>query len=55
MPSYAYLAVSRAEKEKQLSVKLIFSKSKIEELSAKYFIPRNANTSLVYLKEAIED
>ena len=55
MPSYAYLAVSRAEKEKQLSVKLIFSKSKIEELSAKYFVPRNANTSLVYLKEAIDD
>ena len=55
MPSYAYLAVSRAEKEKQLSVKLIFSKFKIDELSTKYFVPRNANTSLVYLKEAIDD
>lgn len=55
MPSYAYLAVSRAEKEKQLSVKLQFSQEKILAFSAQYFIPKNANTSVVYLQEAVDD
>ena len=55
MPSYAYLAVARAEKEKQLSIRMNFSKEKINEFSNKYFMPKNANTSSVYLKEAIDD
>lgn len=55
MPSYAYLAVNRAEKEKQLSVKLQFSQEKILAFSAQYFIPKNANTSVVYLQEAVDD
>ncbi len=55
MPSYAYLAVSRAEKEKQLSVKLQFSQEKISTFSSQYFIPKNANSSVVYLQEAIDD
>jgi uncharacterized protein len=55
MPSYAYLAVARAEKEKQLSIRMNFSKEKINEYSNKYFMPKNANTSSVYLKEAIDD
>ncbi len=55
MPSYAYLAVSRAEKEKQLSVKLQFSHEKISAFSSQYFIPKNANSSVVYLQKAIED
>jgi len=55
MPSYAYLAVSRAEKEKQLSVKLQFSQEKISVFSAQYFIPKNANSSVVYLQEAVDD
>ncbi len=55
MPSYAYLAVSRAEKEKQLSVKLQFSQEKISAFSSQYFIPKDANSSVVYLQEAIED
>ncbi len=55
MPSYAYLAVSRAEKEKQLSVKLQFSQEKISAFSTQYFIPKNANSSLVYLQEAVDD
>lgn len=55
MPSYAYLAVSRAEKEKQLSVKLQFSQEKISAFSAQYFIPKNAKSSVVYLQEAIDD
>ena len=55
MPSYAYLAVSRAEKEKQLSVGIEFSQSKISEFSTRFFIPQNANSSVEYLHEAIED
>lgn len=55
MPSYAYLAVSRAEKEKQLSVKLQFSQEKISVFSAQYFIPKNANSSVEYLQEAVDD
>ncbi len=55
IPSYAYLAVNRAEKEKQLSIKLQFSSEKISEFSSHFFIPQNPNSSLEYLKEAIDD
>ena len=55
MPSYAYLAVARAEKEKQLSVGIEFSQSKISEFSTRFFVPQNANSSVEYLHEAIED
>ena len=55
IPSYAYLAVNRAEKEKQLSIKLQFSAEKISEFSSYFFIPKNPNSSLEYLKEAIDD
>ena len=55
IPSYAYLAVNRAEKEKQLSIKLQFSAEKISEFSCHFFIPKNPNSSLEYLKEAIDD
>ncbi|MCT4617696.1 MAG: RNA-binding transcriptional accessory protein [Candidatus Gracilibacteria bacterium] len=55
MPSYAYLAVSRAEKEKELSVKLDMYEEKIIENGKYKFTPENPNTSVVYLKEAITD
>lgn len=55
MPSYAYLAVSRAEEEKQLQVKIQFSSDKIREDTTKYFVPKQANTSVEYLNEALED
>ena len=55
IPSYAYLAVNRAEKEKQLSIKLQFSAEKISEFSSHFFIPKKLNSSLEYLKEAIDD
>jgi len=55
IPSYAYLAVNRAEKEKQLSIKLQFSAEKISEFSSHFFIPKNPNSNLEYLKEAIDD
>ena len=55
IPSYAYLAVNRAEKEKQLSIKLQFSAEKISEFTSHFFIPQYPNSSLEYLKEAIDD
>ncbi|EKD24707.1 MAG: hypothetical protein ACD_80C00167G0005 [uncultured bacterium (gcode 4)] len=55
MPSYAYLAVARAETEKQLNVKLEFSQDKIREDTTKYFFPKKYNTCIAYLQEACED
>ncbi|MFA7298625.1 MAG: Tex family protein [Candidatus Absconditabacterales bacterium] len=55
MPSYAYLAVSRAETEKQLQVKLEFSSDKIREETTKYFFPKNHGTCICYVQEACED
>lgn len=55
MPSYAYLAVSRAEAEKQLQVKIEFSNDKIREDTTTYFIPKQHGTSVDYLNEALED
>lgn len=55
MPSYAYLAVSRAENEKQLSLKLNMSELKLTASVEKFFVPAKANTCVFYLKEAIED
>ncbi len=55
MPSYAYLAVCRAEKEKQLSVKLTFGEEKIEEYVLWVFVPATAASSVVFLQEAIFD
>ena len=55
MPSYAYLAVSRAENEKQLSVKLNLSESRITVSAEKFFVPATAKSCVEYLKEAIQD
>jgi len=55
MPSYAYLAVSRAEVEKQLQVKLEFSQDKIREETVKFFYPKNYGTCICYVQEACED
>jgi protein Tex len=55
MPSYAYLAVCRAEEEKQISLWL---QRKIESLIAsaqKFFVPRGASNLIDYLNQAIED
>ncbi len=55
MPSYAYLAVCRAEEEKQISTWL---QRKIESLIAsgqKFFVPTKASNLLDYLNQAIED
>jgi len=55
IPSYAYLALCRAEKEKQISVDLWFHNEQILDTTSKYFIPSKANTSKVFLEEAIQD
>lgn len=55
MPSYAYLAVARAEKEKQLWLRLQFSQAKVSDFSTRFFMPENANSSAEYLQEAIDD
>jgi len=55
IPSYAYLAISRAEKEKQLSVGLDFSGTKVMTAAEKFFVPRQTGTCVDYLKAAIQD
>jgi uncharacterized protein len=55
MPSYAYLAVCRAEEEKQLSLSFQRSDDHIFALAQKYFVPSKTNTSLHYLTPAIQD
>jgi uncharacterized protein len=55
IPSYAYLAINRAENEKQLNISLNMSKEKIDSFAKSYFLPNNASTSSFYLIQAIED
>lgn len=55
MPSYAYLAVCRAEEEKQLSLSFQWSDDHIFSLTQKYFVPAKANTSVSYLIPAMQD
>ena len=55
MPSYAYLAVTRAENEKQLNVKLEFSHDKIWIDTTKFFFPKTYGTCISYVQEACED
>lgn len=55
IPSYAYLAVARAEKEKQLSVGLEFPGDKILEMAKKFFVPKQTGTCVDYLIKALED
>ncbi|USN54608.1 MAG: hypothetical protein H6765_08965 [Candidatus Peribacteria bacterium] len=39
MPSYAYLAIARAESEKQLRVKLLFNEAQSIAAAKKHFLP----------------
>ncbi len=55
MPSYAYLAVSRAEVEKQLTVKMQFSHDKIWVETTSFFFPKKYGTCICYVQEACED
>ena len=55
MPSYAYLAVSRAEDEKQLSVWLQRPLETLTESASSFFVPKGASDLVDYLTQAIED
>lgn len=58
IPSYAFLALLRAEKEKQLNLIIDFSWEHTLECAKKYFIPNGWRwlwTSVEYLDWAIED
>jgi protein Tex len=55
MQSYAYLAVARAEQEKQLSVWLQRPLPALLRQAETVFVPRNATEIVSYLTEALED
>jgi uncharacterized protein len=55
IPSYAYLAMFRAEKEKQIQVHMQMSGDRILLSAQKFFIPPHANSCVVYLQESIDD
>lgn len=55
MPSYAYLAVARAEEEKQLSIGLQRPLPALLRAAETVFVPRNASEIVSYLTEALED
>lgn len=55
MPSYAYLAVARAEEEKQLSIHLQRPLPVLVRAAENIFVPRHASEIVSYLKEALED
>lgn len=55
MPSYAYLAITRAESEKQLRVKLHFNESDSIAIGKKIFVPSHASDLKEILHEVILD
>jgi len=55
IPSHRYLAIMRAVKEKELSVKIAVDLERIEENIQKYKIPRYASSSKKLLVEAYKD
>ena len=50
IPSYAYLAIFRAEKEKQISLGIEMARPRILDLTQKYFLPTKMGTSRKYLE-----
>lgn len=55
IPSHRYLAIMRAVKEKELSVKITVDRERIEENIKRYKIPRDAASSKELLFEAYRD
>jgi uncharacterized protein len=55
IPSYAYLAISRAEKEKQLRVKIHIDEKKSLQEAKSLFIPHQASNLSSLLAEALTD
>lgn len=55
IPSYAYLALCRAEEEKQISINFDRSVTKILSQASAYFVPSKPSDLLTTLEEALED
>jgi uncharacterized protein len=55
IPSHRYLAIMRAVKEKELSVKITLDIERIEQNIRQYKIPRNASSSKELLFDAYKD
>ncbi len=55
IPSHRYLAIMRGVKEKELSVKVVIDRERIEENIKKYKIPRDASSSKEMLFSAYKD
>lgn len=55
MPNYAYLAITRAEKEKQLRVKLAFKEASSLAQAQKIFVPHSASDLQETLILALQD
>jgi uncharacterized protein len=55
MPSYAYLAIARAEQEKQLSVSLQRPMPALLRSAETIFVPRNPSEIVSYLSDALTD
>ncbi len=55
IPSHRFLAIMRAVKEKELSLKIVIDTEYIESNIKKYKIPKNASSSKEFLFEAYRD
>lgn len=55
IPGYAYLALVRAEEEKQLKLDVQRGEETLTRVSESRFVPKNPQSVVSYLKEAIED
>lgn len=55
IPSYAYLAINRAEDEKQISVSFDRSMPKLMQFTSAYFVPSKPSDLIELLNEALED
>jgi uncharacterized protein len=55
IPGYAYLALVRAEEEKQLKLDVQRGEETLTRVSESRFVPKNPQSVVSYLKEAIDD
>jgi len=55
IPSHRFLAINRAVNEKQLSIKVEIDEERIIENIQKFKIPKDANSSSIYLLEGLVD
>ncbi len=55
IPSYAYLAISRAEEEKQLNIYITGGSEFISDLTKKYFVPKEYGSVVKYIHMSIKD